>query len=130
MDGVALLGFDRTFIVHRLTEDIEQTAEGLRAHRDADPLFEIFGGHASDQSVGRLESDGAYAAFAQVLLDLANDVDGVWCVEPLTSNANGVIDSRQVASAVLHVDGRPGDLDDFSDFRHFVSLSSMWCGAG
>ena len=79
-------------------------------------MAEAYRLHAADQAFGGLQRDGAHAAFADMLLDFADDVDGLGHVEALAGDADGGIDQRDLALGKLAVHGRPGYLDDFADY--------------
>ena len=70
--------------------------------------------HAADEAFGGLQRDGAHAAFADVLLHFANDIDGRGHVEALAGDTDGRVDQRNLALRELAVYGRAGYLDDFS----------------
>src|ERR1700722_20201252 len=72
--------------------------------------------HATHQPFGGLQRDGAHPAFADMLLHLANNIDGRGNVEALTGDADGRIDQGNVALGELTVHGGSGYLDDFADF--------------
>src|SRR3712207_8989315 len=50
-------------------------SEGGLADGDGDGAAGVGGDHAADDALGRLHRDGADAPLAEVLLDLADDVD-------------------------------------------------------
>ena len=80
--------------------------------------------HAALQSVGGLHRHGAHAAFAQVLLDLGDDVDLFARGRALVDDADGVVDGRQVAAFVLDVDHGADDLDDLADCSRDHSVAA------
>jgi hypothetical protein len=112
--GVALLGVDRPEVVHGLADDVEDAAQRRLADGDGDAAAGVCGDHAAHDALGRLHRDGADAAFAEVLLDFGDDVDGVGHVEALAGDAQGRVDGRQVAVAELHVEDGADDLDDLA----------------
>ncbi len=75
MDRLALVALDRLAVVDRLAEQVEDAAEGLFADGHHDRRAGIDGGHAPHEAVGRRESDGADDVVAEVLGDLADEVD-------------------------------------------------------
>ncbi len=75
VDRVVLLGVDRAHLVHGLADDVEHAAERLRPHRHFHRMAEALRLHAAHQAFGGLQRDGAHAAFADVLLRFANDID-------------------------------------------------------
>ena len=106
--------------VHRLAEHVQHAAErfGTNGHRDR--LTEVFGAHAALDAVGRLHRDGAHAVFAEVLLDLADDVDVAGFLR-LGLDAQRVVDGRQVPGLELDVHDGPDHLNDSSDSFFFFS---------
>src|SRR5260370_29786183 len=57
MNRPALFGVDRTLVVDRFAEDVEDTAEGLLADRNGDRRALVDGFHAANHAVGRLHRD-------------------------------------------------------------------------
>ena len=78
VDRHGLVGVDRTKLVDRLADHVEDAAQRRAAHRHGDGAAGIDGLHAADHALGRLHGDGADAAFAEVLLHLEDDVDRRW----------------------------------------------------
>ena len=122
MNRVALLGLDRTPLVDRLTENVEDAAQGLRPHGDTDRLAQVFGRHPAHEPFGGLHGDGADAAFSEVLLHFADDIDRIGDVETLARDTDSVEKFREAPFAELQVDGGAGDFDDFTCCRHFCFL--------
>ena len=118
MDRPPLLGVHGPAgVVHRLTKHVEHAAErlGPDGHRDRTTL--ILGRHAALQAVGRLHRHGADSVFAEVLLDLADDVH---IGGPgLAGHPHGVIDVRQVTALEHDVEDRTDDLDNPADLHCF-----------
>ena len=77
MNRIVLLGVDRAHLVHRLADHVEHAAQRFRAHRHFHRVAQALGLHAAHQAFGGLQRDGAHAAFADVLLRFADDVDRV-----------------------------------------------------
>ena len=75
VNGEVRLGVDRAHFVHRLADHVQHAAQRLRAHRHFHRLAQADGLHAAHQAFGGLQRDGAHAAFADVLLRLADDID-------------------------------------------------------
>ena len=71
--------------------------------------------HAAVHAVGRLHRDRADAVLAEVLLDLADDVDRRRL--PRLDDAHGVVDRGQLPARELDVDDGSDDLDDLADLR-------------
>jgi hypothetical protein len=72
--------------------------------------------HAADQALGGLQRDSAHAAFADVLLHLANDIDGRGDIEALAGDADSRIDQGNLALGKLAVHRWAGYLDDFANW--------------
>ena len=119
MNGIALLGFYRAQVVHWLAEHVQHAAERRAAHRHGDRSARVDRLHAAHHAFGGLHGHGAHAAFAQVLLHLGDDVDGLGDVEAFADDAHGVVDLRQVMLGKLHVHHRPDDL------HHMCRLSVL-----
>src|SRR3712207_9588609 len=79
-------------------------SEGGLADGDGDGAAGVGGDHAADDALGRLHRDGADAPLAEVLLDLADDVDGRRHVEAFRDDVDGGVNRRQVALAELDVE--------------------------
>ena len=115
VNRIPLLGVDRTHLVHRLAEHVEHAAERLLADGHADRAAEADRLHAAHHAFGGLHRDGADAAFADVLLGLADDVDRLGDVEAFADDADGGVDFGDLPFGELAVDGGSGDLDDVAD---------------
>ena len=75
VDGPALGRRDGAAAVDRLAEEVEHAAEDFHADGHADRRAGVDDLHAADQAVGRAQRDGADAVAAEVLLDLAGQLD-------------------------------------------------------
>ena len=102
--------------VDRLAEHVQHAAERAGTDRHRNRRAGVDHAHAALQAVGRLHRHGAHAAFAEVLLDLGDDVDLLAAVAAVVDDADGVVDGRQVPALVLDVDDGTDDLDDLADF--------------
>src|SRR5262249_17055231 len=78
----------RTALIHGLADHVEHAPECRRAHRHFHRMAKADRLHAAHQPFGRLQRDRAHAAFADVLLRFADDVDGRRHVEALADHAN------------------------------------------
>ena len=115
MDGHTLGGVHRAKLVHRLADDVEHAAERLAADGHGDGAAEVDGLHAAHHAFGGLHGDAAHAAFAELLLDFQDDVDGCGNVEAFAGDAQRRVDRRQRALGELHVHRGTCDLNDVSD---------------
>ena len=75
VDRPALGGVDRPPAVDRITQEVEHPAERLHADRHAHRPSGVVDVHAADQSVGRPQRDATDPIAAEVLLDLARQVN-------------------------------------------------------
>ena len=78
MNWVPLFGFHRTHMVDRLAEHIEHASKRLLADGHRDRSSSTLGLHATNETVGWLQRDGANASAAKVLRDLDHNVDRLW----------------------------------------------------
>jgi hypothetical protein len=115
VNGELFLGVDGAHFVHRLADDVEHAAQRFRAHRHHYRMAQADGFHAAHQAFGGLEGDGADASFADVLLDFANDIDGIERVEAFAGDADGGVDEGDLPFGELAVHGRTGHLDHLAD---------------
>ena len=98
MNRVSLLGVDRPHLVHRLADHVEHAAQRFRAHRHFHGTPQAGRPHPAHQALGGLERDGPHAAFADVLLYFADNIDRRGDVEAL---ADDLESARQVATVEL-----------------------------
>ena len=77
--------------------------------------------HAAHQALGRLQRDGAHAAFADMLLGFANNIDGLRNGEAFAGDANGRVDLRDLAFGKLAVHRRPRHLHHLA--HHHVAVA-------
>ena len=61
--------------VERLADHVQHVAERAVADRHRDAVADVAHDRAALQAVGRLQADGAHAAFADLLRDLGGDGD-------------------------------------------------------
>ena len=116
MDRPSLFRVHRTVrIVDRLAEHVHHAAERGGPDRHRDWLAQVDRLHPALHAVGRLHRDRAHPRLAEVLLDLADDVDLRLARFSFGLDLNGVIDVRQVAVGKLDVDDRTDDLNDLAD---------------
>ena len=124
VNGHALRFADGAKLVDRLADHVDDAAQRLPAHRNADRAAEIDGFHAADHAVGGFHGYGAHAALAQVLLYLENYADGRGDGEAVADDAQRLIDGRHGRFVELHVDRRTGNLNYLADvFCHFFFAS-------
>ena len=88
----------RAELVDGIADDVEHAAQGLAAHGHGDGTAEVDGLHAAHHALGGLHGDAAHAAFAELLLDFQDDVDGCGNVEAFAGDAQRRINRRQRAS--------------------------------
>jgi hypothetical protein len=101
-----LLGIHRAHLVHRLADHVEHPAQRLGTHGHFHGMAQADGLHAAHQALGGLQRDGAHAAFADVLLHFADDVDGVGGVESLAGHADGRVNQGNLPLGKFAVHSR------------------------
>ena len=113
--GQRSCGVDRAAAVDRVAEQVEDPAQRLAADRHAHRAAGVDHRHAADQAVGRAQGHATDAVAAEVLLDLARQVD----LDPLdlALDLQGVVDVRQVPFVELGVERRADHLGDASGHR-------------
>ena len=105
----------RPAAVDRLAEQVEHAAERLHADGHLTGLPVSIGVGAAHEAVGRAEGDAADATAAEVLLDLADEIDPR--ALGLGLDGDRVVNLGQMSAVELDVERRPDDLDD----RPFIS---------
>ena len=113
VDRMELGRGDRPGLVDGQTDDVEDAAEDLLAHRHHDRRAGVLDHHAADQTVGGVHRDAADRALAQVLGDLDDDVVGTGVDRGVGDRERGV-DLRQVGAGELDVHDGADDLEDAS----------------
>ncbi len=96
MDRQPLLAIHRTQLVHGLANDVEHAAQRAFAHGNGDGAAEVDGLHAAHHAVSGLHGDAAHTAFAQLLLDFQDYVDGIGDVEAVAHHPQRGVDGRQM----------------------------------
>ena len=84
VDGPALLGFGGGAVVHRLAQQIENTAKACLAHGNGNGAAGVRGGNAALQAVGAAHGDAANHIVADVLRHLRHQLF------PVVLDLNGV----------------------------------------
>ena len=104
----------------RLAEHVQHAAERGGTDGHLNRMAQIGDRHAALHAVGRLHRDRAHAVLAEVLLDLADDVQHGATALAVGDDAKRVVDFREVTGLELDVDDGADDLDDLADilFRH------------
>ncbi len=115
VDGVVVLGVDRSQAVHRPADHVEHPAQGLVAHRHLDGLFGVLDRKSPAQALGDVHGDAADGVVAQVLGHLHHQVVFL-VVDGLVGDEQGGEDGGQRALE-LHVHHRPDDLLDPADLH-------------
>jgi hypothetical protein len=67
VDGARLLGLDRTLLVDRLADHVEDAPQRRVAHRHLDRRAGVGDRLAAHEALGRVHGDGAHCVLAQVL---------------------------------------------------------------
>src|ERR1700680_1250887 len=116
---------DGAELVHWLAQDVHHAAKSGAANGHGDALTQVLRRHATHHAFDGFHSDGAHAAFAQVLLHFGGDVKRFGNVKYFAGDANGVGNWGQVTRFKLNVQDGPDALHDTSDtfalFRHAFS---------
>ena len=73
MDGKGLLVTDWAALVNGLTDDVDNTAEGLGTDRHLDGVTGVLDGLTTDETFGGVKSDGTHVVATQVLGDFENE---------------------------------------------------------
>jgi len=114
MNRHSLLVLDRTKLIDGLANHIHHAPQRAVAHGYGDRAACVDGLHAAHHAFGGFHRNTAHAAFAQVLLDLENHVNGARHGEPVAHHSHRFIDRRQFAFGELHIDRRPRNLNYMS----------------
>ncbi len=103
------IGTNRTGFVNRLTDHVQDAAEGLGTNRHNDLLAGIEHLLTADQTVGTVHGDGPNRIFTQMLGNFQNQVP-----LPVINRGVGyferVVDLGELAGIELNVDNRADDL--------------------
>ncbi len=110
MNGNVVIRFDRSAFVDRVTENVEDAAEGRGSDRDGDRLSGVEDFHPSHHAFGASQGDGTNATATEVLLNLTGQVDRHAFV--LGLDFDGVVNRRHLAFGELDVEGRSDNLRD------------------
>lgn len=108
-------GFDRSEAIDRIASRVEETAEYLLSHRDADRPAPM-GDRTAAQAGSILHRDGADGMKIEMLLDF-RDQPG----PSVQLDRKCVIDCRQLSAGERHIDYRPANARDGT--RRVVQLS-------
>ena len=101
--------------VERFADHVEHVAEDRIADRHGDAATGLAHDGATNEAVRRLHADATYAAFADLLGDLAGHGDGLAVDDDV--DFNGVVDLGQRVRRELHVHDRSSDRDNASRFE-------------
>ncbi len=110
VDGVLDVCHHSRTRVEGLTEDVEQPAQRLLAHRHHDRRAGVDHVHAAAQPVGAGHGHSPHAAVAKLLLDLADQHTAV-----ILGDFDGVVYLRQLAWGELGIHHRAKDGDNPTD---------------
>jgi peptide chain release factor 1 len=113
VDRPPLLRVDRSALVHRLAQHIEDPAERRVPHRDGDRLPGIDDIHAPGHAVRRVHGDRADLVAADVLCDFADQAMVSIVIRP--RELERVIDLGQPVRCEFGIDDRSDHLNDFPD---------------
>ena len=118
VDRAALVGLDRSLLVHRLADDVDDAPQRGRAHRHRDRLAGVGHDGAAHQALGGVHGDGAHGVLAEML--------GHFQHQPvaLVVRLQRVQDRGQLV-AELHIDDGPDHLGDFADSLAHLCLLNL-----
>ncbi len=125
MNGVFLGEGDRTALVGRLADNVEDTAEDALAHGDGNGSGGVEHFRAALETFGAAHGDGADPAFTEVLLDFERQFDSL--AADFEIDFERVIDfgQRSVCRVEFNVHDGTDDLDDFSFGAHDVVMNGL-----
>jgi peptide chain release factor 1 len=103
VDRRAAVGVDRTALIDRVADDIQDAAQRLRAYRHRDRAAGVDDLGAAHQAVGRIHSDRAHDVLAQMLRHFEHER------APRHLDMQRGQDGRQFA-VEMHIDDRADDL--------------------
>src|SRR5262249_4334359 len=124
MDWITLFVRNISEVVDRLADYVHHTTERPFAHRYCDRTASVGSVHAAHHAIGWQHRHGADAAFAQVLLHFGNNVDGIGNFETVRSDAQCLVNWRQVFLTKFNVNYRANNLHDLADVS--VRAVSIW----
>ena len=96
MNGIPLLGLDRTQTIDLLSQHVQDSPQRLLSNRDRDGTARVDRLHSSNNSIRRLHRNTLDHSFAQMLSDLCGQVDGNRGTKALRVHGYGIIDCRDV----------------------------------
>ena len=86
------------------------------AHGHGDRSAQVIDLHAAHHAIRGLHRHAFHAAFAQVLFDLRDDVNGLRNIKAFGSDPHGVVDGGKMAAFKRHHHHRA------DDFHHFANV--------
>src|SRR5580704_11086401 len=114
---------DGTELVDRFADHVHHAPKRAAPYGHGDWSALVDGFHAAHHALRCFHSDAAYAALAEMLLHLDDDIDRRGNSEPVAHNAKRLIDGRHGGFDELHVHRGSGDLHYVSNvFWHRCSL--------
>src|SRR6266849_1901229 len=128
MNGGAFDMGQRRTLIHRLTHDVEDPAQGLFSDRHGDPGAGVAHWYATDQAFSAIHSDTADGVLTQMLGDFEDQVP-LLVVDRAIGDLKGVVNGRERAVLELDVYYGSHHLRDLSDV-HIRSLLAFECLTG
>ena len=107
MDGEVLVGADWATLVDGLTDNVDDSAEGLRTDGHFDGIASVLDGLTTHETFSGVESDGTHVVATQMLGDLENE-------SVLSALDFESIHDRGKFTFELHVDDGTDDLGNFT----------------
>ena len=118
VNRVVLLRLEFTEFIDGLTYYVQDTAERLAAHRNADRLSGINRLHAANHPLRRLHADAANAVLTKMLLHFGADTDGI--AGSLSLDDHAIVNGRETVLVEFAVHYGTNDLHYFSGVWHDV----------
>src|SRR5208282_3243981 len=128
MNRHSFLVLDGTKLVDRFADHVHYASKRAASDGHGDRAALVDGLHAAHHAFSGFHRDTAHAAFAQVLLDLENNVDGAGHGEPITHDSHRFVDGRQLAFGELHIHRRPRNLNHMSYVFWHMFLTRLGTG--
>ena len=105
MNRTEFLRFDRTALVYRFSQQVEDASQSFFSNRDRDRSAGVDAFHTALETVGCTEGNAANATAAKVLLNFAGQVD--FNAAFVRIDFNGVVNRRQFIFREFYVKRRP-----------------------
>ena len=88
--------FDRSELVHRIADNVHNTAESRLSNRHHDRASKVDDLHTAYHTVGRQHRNRTNPALAKVLLDLRHDVNRRFDIKTVRNDSQRLVDRRKI----------------------------------